>query len=486
MKSTPSITDLIASCATGGDVIQRRVAKTFEKIERTQPQLNAFLALNEDAARAHATRLDQDSDTSLPLRGVPFSVKDQIITQGLETTCGSNILKGFIPPYQSTVVQRLEDAGAVLVGKTNQDEFGMGSASETSFAGPVRNPWAIDRVAGGSSGGSAASVAAGVVSFSLGTDTGGSIRQPASFTGVVGLKPTYGRVSRYGAIAYASSLDQIGPISRTVEDNARVLQVIEGHDPMDATSAKMDVPSYIDALEHGVAGKRIGLPTEYFEKGLDEGVAEAVRQGVKRLEDAGAIVVDVQLPHTQYVIPTYYILATAEASSNLARFDGVRYGLREKGAGSLDEMYRETRTQGFGSEVRRRILLGTFALSSGYIDAFYLKAQKVRTLVIQDFEKVFEKVDLIAGPTVPTVAWRAGQMSDDPLAMYQTDILTTACNLAGLPGISIPCGFSQELPVGLQLIAPPFQETGLYAAARQHEMRWESEKPGPSIFEGGC
>ena len=483
MNNTLNIRELVEGQRGNRGEILSRLGRLFQEVRVLEPQLNAFLTVTEEEGSAIAQSLqEQDPQKEpMPLEGVPFSVKDQIITQGVETTCGSEILRGFVPPFQSTVVQRLLGAGAVLVGKTNQDEFGMGSASETSFQGTVKNPWNPDRVAGGSSGGSAVSVASGMVSFSIGTDTGGSIRQPASFTGTVGLKPTYGRVSRYGAIAYASSMDQMGPMTRNVEDAARVLQVIAGHDPMDATSSTKPVPDYVSAVSKGVKGLKFGLPKEYMDCSMDAGVRTAVEAGIQRIKDAGGEVVPVDLPHTEFAIPTYYILASAEASSNLARYDGVRYGHRSSGDGSLEDMYQDTRTEGFGAEVQRRIMLGTFCLSSGYVDAFYVKAQQVRTLIIEDFKRVFDQVDVLVSPTVPVVAWEHGAMADDPLAMYQMDVLTTACNLAGLPGISVPCGFSEGLPVGLQLMAAPFQEELLFAAAGAHEGRYEERSRRPDL-----
>lgn len=487
MKNNLTLLELAKDSRENPESIRPRVSRVLAEIEAKQPQLNSFLARDAKGALQAAKVLAQDSAGGRsmgPLSGIPFAVKDQIVTQGIETTCGSEILRGFIPPYQSTVVQRLKEAGAILVGKTNQDEFGMGSTTETSFSGSTFNPWDLCRVAGGSSGGSAVAVAARQVAFSLGTDTGGSIRQPASFTGVVGMKPTYGRVSRYGAIAYASSLDQIGPIGSCVQDVAQVLQVIAGHDLLDATSSKRPVPDYMETLEDGIQGLKIGLPREYFGAGVEAGVASAVSEGLARLEAAGATIVEIDLPHTPYVIPTYYILAMAEASSNLARYDGVRYGFREGSELTLDEMYSETRSKGFGKEVKRRIMLGTFALSSGYVDAYYKKAQQVRTLILRDFQQVFGGeggVDLIASPTAPVVAWKKGTVGGSPLEMYQMDIFTTACNLAGLPGISVPCGFSSGMPVGLQLMGPAFSENVLLRAAEAHERRWLEGKQCPPL-----
>ena len=416
-----------------------------------------------------------------PLSGIPITVKDNICTTGLTTQCCSRILEGFTPPYDATVIKKLKEAGALILPvKANMDEFAFGSSCENSCYGPSHNPWGLDRVCGGSSGGSAASVAADEAIAALGSDTGGSIRQPASFCGVVGLKPTYGLVSRYGLIAFASSLDQIGPLTKDVEDNARVLSVIAGHDPMDSTSADVEVPDYSKALTGDIKGVKVGLPKEYFVEGLDAQVKASVLEAIEKLRSLGAQVAEVSLPHTQYAVPVYYIVATAEASSNLARFDGVQYAFRkDKGEGLID-MYKATRGGGFGDEARRRIILGTYVLSHGYYDAYYLRALKVRTLIKQDFDKVFKDFDCIVTPTSPTAAFKIGERMDDPLKMYLSDIYTISANLAGIPGISIPCGFTKDkLPVGLQILAKPFNEELLFRTAHAYEQNtpWHTMKP---------
>src|SRR5215475_2430094 len=412
----------------------------YERIKKEDGQIGAYLTLSKDRALEQADRIDRmaaEGKTLPPLGGVPVGIKDVMSTRGVRTTAGSKILEKYIPPYDCTAVQRLEAAGAVMLGKMNCDEFAMGSSNENSAYQPVRNPRDLTRVPGGSSGGSAAAVAADMAVFTLGSDTGGSIRQPASFCGVVGLMPTYGRVSRYGLIAFASSLDHIGPLTRTVKDAAIILRAIAGRDPMDSTSVDVPVPDYEAELTKPVSGLKIGVPEEYFGEGLDPEVRAAVESGIARLREAGCAMVPISLPHTQYAIPTYYVIATAEASANLARFDGVRYGYRSKSARTLSQMYRESRDQGFGPEVKRRIMLGTYALSSGYYDAYYLKAQRVRTLLTRDFEQAFQKVDAIVTPTAPTPAFKLGEKSNDPLAMYLADIYTVTADLAGIPGISV-------------------------------------------------
>ena len=438
--------------------------------------IHSVLALTRDRALRQAENIDRlvAEGADLPaLAGVPVGIKDVLSMQGAPATAGSKILAGYHPPFDATAVRKLLAAGAVPLAKLNCDEFAMGSSNENSAFGPVRNPRALDRVPGGSSGGSAAAVAAGYCVATLGTDTGGSIRQPAAFCGVVGLLPTYGRVSRYGLIAFASSLDRVGPFTRTVEDAARMLEVLGGPDPFDATSARVLVEDYPAALAQPVAGLRIGVPAEYFEEGLDPEIRDAVERAIASLESAGCTVKPVTLPHTRYAIPTYYVLATAEASSNLARFDGVRYGLRDAGSGSvqtLASMYRETRDHGFGPEVKRRILLGTYALSAGYYDAFYRKAQQVRTLITRDFLAAFNEVDVIAGPMTPTPAFKLGEKTDDPVSMYLADIYSVAASLAGICGISIPCGETREgLPIGLQLMATHFNESTLLRVAQAAE-----------------
>lgn len=446
----------------------------LDRIEQDNERLNAYLTVNRAAALQRAAQLDAEIQTAIedqPLAGVPVAIKDNLCTAGLRTTCASHILGNYAPPYTATVVEKLEAAGAIIVGKTNLDEFAMGSSTENSAFGPVRNPHHTDYVPGGSSGGSAVTVAAGHVPVALGSDTGGSIRQPASFCGIVGLKPTYGRVSRYGLVAFASSLDQIGPFATNVQDVARVLQVIAGHDRRDATSANVPVPDYLSSLTGDIKGLRVGVPPECFGAGLDAEVKEKVEAGIKKLQERGAEIVEINLPHTKYVIAVYYIIATAEAASNLARYDGARYGLRAEESRTLSEMYRRTRDEGFGAEVKRRIMLGTFVLSSGYYDAYYEKAQRVRTMLVNDFAEAFKKCDVIATPTAPTPPFKIGAKSDDPLAMYLGDIYTVTINLAGLPAISVPCGVSADnLPIGLQLIGNHFDEARLLNAAYACEL----------------
>jgi aspartyl-tRNA(Asn)/glutamyl-tRNA(Gln) amidotransferase subunit A len=448
-------------------------AEFYARIKKEDAEIGAFLTLSEDRARAQAARIDKmaaDGKPLPPLAGVPVAIKDVMVTRGVRTTAGSKILENFVPPYDCTAVARLEAAGAVILGKLNCDEFAMGSSTENSAYYPVRNPRDKTRVPGGSSGGSAAAVAAGMAVATLGSDTGGSIRQPASFCGVVGLKPTYGRISRYGLIAFASSLDHIGPFANTVKDAALVLRTIAGRDPMDSTSADVPVPDYVAEIEKPVRGLKVGVAKEYFSSGLDAEVRITVEAAIQKLAGLGCEIVPVSLPHTEYAIPAYYIVATAEASANLARFDGVRYGFRVRNAKTLTEMYRETRNGGFGMEVKRRIMLGTYALSAGYYDAYYLKAQKVRTLLTRDFDDAFKKVDVIAAPTAPTPAFKLGEKVDDPLAMYLADIYTVTANLAGIPGISVPCGENHEgLPIGLQLFARHFDEVTLLRAAHAYE-----------------
>ena len=460
------------------------VDESFKRIHDVEEKVQAFLTLNEEQARAKAKQLDEKLATEKEfglLFGMPIGIKDNIVTKGLRTTCASKILYNFDPIYDATVVERLNEADAVTIGKLNMDEFAMGSSTENSGFQLTRNPWDLERVPGGSSGGSAAAVAAGEVPFALGSDTGGSIRQPAAFCGVVGLKPTYGRVSRYGLVAFASSLDQIGPITRTVEDNAYLLQVISGLDPMDSTSANVDVPDYVSALTGDIQGLKIAVPKEYLGEGVSDEVRQSVLRALKVLESLGATWEEVSLPHSKYALATYYLLASSEASANLARFDGVRYGYRTDNAKSLMEMYKQTRSEGFGNEVKRRIMLGTFALSSGYYDAYYKKAQKVRTLIKQDFENVFEKYDVIIGPTTPTPAFKIGEKTSDPLTMYANDILTIPVNLAGVPGISIPCGFVDGLPVGLQIIGKHFDESTIYRVAHAFEQATDYHKQKPTL-----
>jgi aspartyl-tRNA(Asn)/glutamyl-tRNA(Gln) amidotransferase subunit A len=444
----------------------------YARIERRNPELNAYLTLSPDRAYAQADRVDAAiarGHVLPPLAGVPIAIKDVISTQGIRTTCASKILETYVPPYDATAVERLDRAGAVFLGKTNCDEFAMGGSNENSAYGPVRNPSDPDRVPGGSSGGSAAAVAAGLAVAALGTDTGGSIRQPGSFCGIPGLMPTYGRVSRYGLIAFASSLDKIGPLAGCVADATAVLSVIAGHDENDSTSAPVPVPHYAAEIEKPVEGLRIGIPEDYFGAGLDPEVKQKVLSGIALLERLGCRRVPLRMPHTDYAIATYYILATAEASSNLARYDGVRYGLRVPGA-TLTEMYRQTRERGFGPEVKCRIMLGTYALSAGYYDAYYLRAQSVRTLIARDFADAFQKVDAIVTPTAPTPAFRLGEKTSDPLQMYLADIYTVTGSLAGVPGISVPCGKTKGgLPVGMQIFGSHFNEGSVLQIAQAFE-----------------
>jgi aspartyl-tRNA(Asn)/glutamyl-tRNA(Gln) amidotransferase subunit A len=448
------------------------VAEFYSRIEKRNPELNAYLTLSPERAFARADRVDAAvarGEALPPLAGVPIAVKDVITTRGVRTTCGSRILETYVPPYDATAVERLEKAGAIVLGKTNCDEFAMGSSTENSAYGPVRNPVAPDRVPGGSSGGSAAAVAAGLAVASLGTDTGGSIRQPGSFCGIPGMMPTYGRVSRYGLVAFASSLDKIGPFAATIADLAAVMAVIAGHDEHDSTSAAVPVTDYVSEIERPIEGLRIGVPEDYFGTGLNPEVKAQVQAGIALLEKLGCQRVPIQMPHTDYAIAAYYIIATAEASSNLARYDGVRFGLRVPG-GTLTEMYRKTRERGFGPEVKRRIMLGTYVLSAGYYDAYYLRAQRVRTLITRDFADAFERVDAIVTPTSPMPAFRLGEKTSDPLQMYLADIYTVTGSLAGVPGISVPCHRTQcGLPVGMQIFGPHFSESRVLQIARAFE-----------------
>jgi aspartyl-tRNA(Asn)/glutamyl-tRNA(Gln) amidotransferase subunit A len=465
-----------------GEVSSREVVQAaLARISASQPVLNAFITVTPDEALAAAGAADarRARGDAGPLLGIPLAHKDIFCTAGVLTTCASKMLANFVSPYDATVVERLNAAGAVTVGKANMDEFAMGSSNETSFFGPVRNPWDPDRSPGGSSGGSAAAVAAGLVPAATGTDTGGSIRQPAALTGITGLKPTYGRVSRYGMIAFASSLDQAGVLTRTAEDAALLLGVMAGSDPRDSTCADRAVPDYAAGLGASLKGRRIGVPKEFFDAGLDAGSAAAVRAALAEYERLGATLHDVSLPNLGLSVPTYYIVAPAEASSNLSRFDGVRFGYRHPGAGSLEDLYKLSRAEGFGAEVKRRILTGTYVLSAGYYDAYYLKAQQCRRLIADDFRRAFETVDVIAGPTAPAPAFRLGEKVDDPVQMYLNDIYTIAVNLAGLPGLSIPCGFSAGLPVGLQLIGPHFEEGRLLNFAHRYQQAtdWHLREP---------
>ncbi|MEW9106963.1 Asp-tRNA(Asn)/Glu-tRNA(Gln) amidotransferase subunit GatA [Paenibacillus sp.] len=487
----PALTPLEMSLTEARQAIQERklsvselVDASFRRIASTDEQVQAFLTMNEEGARTEAAAIDKRIAAGEELgflAGIPAGVKDNIVTEGIRTTCASKFLDNFVPVYDGTVSRKLKEAGAITIGKLNMDEFAMGGSNENSAYRTTRNPWDLERVPGGSSGGSAASVAAGQVAFSLGSDTGGSIRQPASYCGVVGLKPTYGLVSRFGLVAFASSLDQIGPITRNVEDAALVLQAIAGYDKMDSTSAEVDIPDYAGQLTGNVAGLRIGVPSEYIGQGVDPKVKEAVLAALKVFEDMGATWEEVSMPHTEYAVATYYLLASSEASSNLARFDGVRYGVRADNPDNLLDLYHRSRSEGFGQEVKRRIMLGTYALSSGYYDAYYLKAQKVRTLIKRDFDEAFNKFDILLGPTAPTTAFRIGEQINDPLAMYLNDILTIPVSLAGVPAISIPCGLADGMPVGLQLIGKAFDEATVLRAAHAFEHRTEFHKLRPQL-----
>jgi aspartyl-tRNA(Asn)/glutamyl-tRNA(Gln) amidotransferase subunit A len=470
----PGSIDSIRSGIDGGETTATAVAEGYlARIAEEDPRIHAFLSVDRAYTLAQAAKIDESArmgEAPPPLAGVPIGIKDVLTLEGFPATAGSKILEGYRPPYTSTAVQKLAAAGAVFVGKLNCDEFAMGSSNENSAYGPVHNPHDLDRVPGGSSGGSAAAVAAGMAVATLGTDTGGSIRQPASFCGVVGVLPTYGRVSRYGLIAFASSLDRIGPFAGNVRDAATVLGVIAGHDVMDATSSPLPVPDYTAELDKGVRGLRLGVPAEYFAEGLDPEVRTAIEEGIEKLRAAGAEILPISLSHTRYAIPTYYVIATAEASSNLARFDGVRYGLRAPQSDTLAAMYRRTRDLGFGAEVKRRILLGTYVLSHGYYDAYYRKAQQVRRLLTEDFLAAFREVDAILTPTAPTPAFKIGEKSDDPVAMYLADIYTVTASLAGICGVSVPCGQSQGgLPIGMQILGKHFDEGTIFRVGRALE-----------------
>jgi aspartyl-tRNA(Asn)/glutamyl-tRNA(Gln) amidotransferase subunit A len=458
----------------------------MDHLESVEPKVQAFITITRDAALKQAAEADQrlaSGKDLTPLTGVPVAIKDLLCTKGVRTTCASKMLETFVPPYNATVVEKLYGMGAVSVGKTNMDEYAMGSSTETSYYKKTRNPWNLACVPGGSSGGSAASVSADQAFASLGSDTGGSIRQPAALCGIVGLKPTYGRVSRYGLIAFASSLDQVGPFGKDVEDCAIMMGAIAGHDPKDSTSADLPVPDYVAEAKKPVKGLRIGIPKEFFPEGLNKEVAETVKKAIAELEKQGAEVVEVSLPASPYGLAAYYVLAPSEASSNLARYDGVRYGLRVPGE-NIIEMYSKTRAAGFGSEVKRRIMLGTYALSSGYYDAYYLKALKVRRLIKQDYDKAFEKVDVIATPTAPNPAFRFGEKTGDPLSMYLEDVFTVSINITGLPGLSVPCGLSKTgLPIGLQLIGKAFDEATLLRTAYAYEQATEWHKQKPTLKE---
>ena len=470
---------------TAGEVTATDIVRAYHlRIGQVEPKIKAYLTQTKDAVVAQARTLDDSLKgwrKTLPIMGMPLAIKDNICTEGVLTTCASRMLGTFVPPYDATVIAKLSEQGYLLLGKTNLDEFAMGSSTENSAYGPSRNPWNMQYVPGGSSGGSAAAVAADECAAALGSDTGGSIRQPAAFCGVVGLKPTYGRVSRYGLIAFASSLDQIGPITKDVTDAAFLLNAIAGHDPLDSTSADVPVPDYLKALKKKDLKKlKIGVPTEFFAEGLDPEVEQAVRAAIEELKSLGGEIKEIHLPRTDAAVATYYVIATAEASSNLARYDGVKFGLRAKETKDLLDLYRKTRQEGFGPEVKRRIMLGTYALSAGYYDAYYGKAQAVRTLIRQDFDAAFKDVDLIVTPVTPTPAFKLGEKGDDPLQMYLSDIYTISVNLAGVPAIALPCGFSRAgLPIGLQIIGRPFEEDVMLRAAHAYEQstQWRAKKP---------
>lgn len=460
----------------------------FKRVKAVEPKIHAYLSLTEEMALAQADRADQKiasgvgASEARSLQGIPLGIKDNFLIEGTKTTCASKILENYVAPYTGTAPQKLLDQGAVIVGKLNLDEFAMGSSNENSAFGGVRNPWDVERVPGGSSGGSAAAVAAGECIAATGTDTGGSIRLPAALTNLVGLKPTYGRVSRYGIVAFASSLDQVGPLTKDVTDAAIMLNALAGHDPKDSTSLDLPVPDYTKALQKDLKGWKIGIPKEYFIDGTDPEVAKALQTSIETVKKLGAECIDVTLPHTDYGVPTYYILATAEASSNLARYDGIRYGHRTADPKDLTSLYKKSRSEGFGAEVKRRIMLGTYVLSAGYYDAYYIRGQKVRTLIRRDFEKAFEKCDVILTPVSPTPAWKTGEKASDPLKMYLSDIFTINVNLAGLPGLSLPCGFTQSgLPIGMQLIAKHFEEEKMLRVAYAYEQANEWYKRRPKL-----
>jgi len=473
------------------DLLQRRAVSSqaiteafYRRIDTLEARVHAYLTLTRELGFEQAEEADRrrQAGEEGPLLGIPMAIKDVICTKGIRTTCGSQILHNFVPPYDATVMTRLNAAGAVLLGKANMDEFAMGSSTEHSAYGTTHNPWDLSTIPGGSSGGSAAAVAADECAAALGTDTGGSIRQPAACCGIVGLKPTYGRVSRYGLVAFASSLDQIGPMTKDVRDAALLLNIIGGRDPRDSTSADIPVPDFTQALTKNVKGLRIGIPREYFIEGIDPEVERTVRDAVKVLERMGGVTAETSLPHTEYGVAVYYILAPSEASSNLARYDGVKYGYRAPQWSNLRDMYMRTRDEGFGAEVKRRIMLGTYALSAGYYDAYYKKAQQVRTLIRQDFDQAFQQVDVLVAPTAPTPAFKIGEKTDDPLQMYLSDIFTVPVNLAGIPGITIPCGFSSGgLPIGLQIIGKPFGEETLLRVAYAFEQQTEYHRRKPSL-----
>ena len=460
------------------------VTSVFKRIDAVEKDVHAYITLMKDYAFEEASKADKDIKTGKvkPLTGIPVALKDIVCMKGFLTTCGSHILHNYVPPYDATVVEKLKDSGAVFTGKTNMDEFAMGSSTETSYFGITRNPWDLDRIPGGSSGGSAAAVAADLCIASIGSDTGGSIRQPAALCGVVGMKPTYGRVSRYGLIAFASSLDQIGHFTKDVEDCAIMMNALAGYDPRESTSVPMDVPDYREFLSRGIEGWRVGIPKEYFIEGIDQKVEESVRKAIAVIEGLGAKCIEMSLPHTEYCLAVYYIIAPAEASSNLARYDGVKYGFRSQESRDLLDMYKKTRSAGFGAEVKRRIMIGIYALSSGYYDAYYKKASQVRALIKRDFEEAFKQYDVILTPTSPTPAFKIGEKTEDPLQMYLSDIFTISANLAGIQGISVPCGFTREgLPIGVQFLAGHFEEGKLIQISSAFEKHANLEKRRPAL-----
>ncbi|MEN6421144.1 MAG: Asp-tRNA(Asn)/Glu-tRNA(Gln) amidotransferase subunit GatA [Smithella sp.] len=468
-----------------GEVSALQITESvFSRIDAVEERVHSYIRLMKEEALHAASKADDDIKKGdiKPLTGIPIALKDIVCTKGIVTTCGSHILHNFVPPYSATVVEKLTAAGAIYVGKTNMDEFAMGSSTETSWFGPTRNPWDLERIPGGSSGGSATAVAADECIASIGSDTGGSIRQPAALCGIVGMKPTYGRVSRFGLIAFASSLDQIGPFTKDVEDCAIMMNILAGYDPKESTSVNAEVPDYRQFIGRDIKGWKIGIPKEYFIEGIDPEVTAAIKKAITVIEQGGGQCVNITLPHTQYCVATYYIIAPAEASSNLARYDGVRYGLRAADVRDLLEMYRTTRMEGFGAEVKRRIMIGTYALSAGYYDAYYKKASQVRALIKRDFDEAFKTCDVILTPTSPTPAFKIGEKTDDPLQMYLSDIFTISTNLAGIPGISIPCGFtSGGLPIGMQFLAGHFEEGKLIQIASAYEKNAKNEKRRPAL-----
>jgi aspartyl-tRNA(Asn)/glutamyl-tRNA(Gln) amidotransferase subunit A len=479
-----TIHELQDKMKNGSTTATQITESVFSRIDAVEERVHSFIRLLKDEALHNAADADEiiKKGDIKPLTGIPIALKDIVCTKGITTTCGSHILHNFIPPYDATVVKKLRDAGAVFIGKTNMDEFAMGSSTETSYFGPTRNPWDLKRIPGGSSGGSATAVAADECIASIGSDTGGSIRQPAALCGIVGMKPTYGRVSRFGLIAFASSLDQIGPFTKDVEDCAIMMNVLAGYDSRESTSVNTEVPDYRQFIGRDIKGWKIGIPKEYFIEGIDPEVNAAIKKAITLIEQSGGQCVDISLPYTQYCVATYYIIAPAEASSNLARYDGVRYGFRSTESRDLLDMYRNTRMQGFGAEVKRRIMIGTYALSAGYYDAYYKKASQVRALIKRDFEEAFKICDIILTPTTPTPAFKIGEKTDDPLQMYLSDIFTISANLAGIPGISVPCGFtSSGLPIGVQFLAGHFEEDKLIQIASAYEKNAKIEKRRPAL-----